>query len=130
MNEVHEDDTAAEICRLVESFHENCQNHPIQQLAKHAPDADSVSDWGVIFAAHNAIETTWGWRDTDLQTRLQSRLWSEALGVSFAGADQIVGNVLDVVPKNTFHMYTVLRRGECSKWRNHNCTICPSGRQY
>lgn len=91
-------DTAAAICGLAESFHENCQNHLIQQLAKIAPDADSVSDWSDIMAAHNAIETTWGWRDAALKSRLQSRLWSESLGFSFAGADSIVGNVLDAVP--------------------------------
>lgn len=97
-------DTAASICGLAESFHENCQNHLIQQLAKFAPDADSVSDWSEIKAAHNAIETTWGWRDAALKSRLQSRLWSEALGFSFAGADSIVGDVLDVVPQ-PYHVH-------------------------
>lgn len=90
-------DTAASICGLAKSFHENCQNHLIQQLAQLAPDADSTSDWSDIMTAHNALETTWGWRDSGLKSRLQSRLWSEALGFAFAGSNSIVGNVLDVV---------------------------------
>ena len=91
--------TGVEICRLAISFSTNCQNHLIQQLARHAPDADTKSDWHAIFTAHRAIQTTWGWRDESVQSQFQHRLWSEALGVSYAGADQIVGNPLDVVPK-------------------------------
>ena len=54
--------TGVEICRLAKSFSTNCQNHLIQQLARHAPDADTQSDWHTIFTAHRAIQTTWGWR--------------------------------------------------------------------
>ncbi len=89
---------AVEICLLAKSFSTNCQNHLIQQLAKRAPDADTKSDWQSVLTAHRAIQTTWGWRDEELQRQLQHRLWSEALGVSYAGADRIVGNPLDVVP--------------------------------
>lgn len=89
---------AVEICQLAKSFSTNCQNHLIQQLAKRAPDADTHSDWGSILTAHRAIQTTWGWRDEQTQHRLQHRLWSEALGVSYAGSKLIVGNPIDVVP--------------------------------
>ena len=91
-------DTAVEICLLAESFSGNCQNHLLQQLAKKAPDADTTSNWETIVEAHRALETTWGWRDQEMKTSLQHRLWSEALGVSYAGADKIVGNPLDIVP--------------------------------
>ena len=91
-------DTAVEICQLAESFSGNCQNHLLQQLAKKAPDADTTSTWETIVEAHRALETTWGWRDQDRKASLQHRLWSEALGVSYAGADEIVGNPLDIVP--------------------------------
>ena len=98
---------AVEICRLAKSFSTNCQNHLIQQLAKRAPDADTQSDWRMILTAHRAIQTTWGWRDEHLQRTLQHRLWSEALGVSYAGADTIVGNPLDVVPEEYHcHIYS------------------------
>lgn len=96
--------TGVEICRMAKSFSTNCQNHLIQQLAKHAPDADTESDWRTIFTAHRAIQTTWGWKDESVQSQLQHRLWSEALGVSYAGADQIVGNPFDVVP-NEYHCH-------------------------
>ena len=99
--------TGVEICRLAKSFSTNCQNHLIQQLARHAPDADTQSDWHTIFTAHRAIQTTWGWRDESVQRELQHRLWSEALGVSYAGADQIVGNPFDVVPREYHcHIYS------------------------
>ena len=91
-------DLAVEICDLAHSFSGNCHNHLIQQLAKKAPDADSVSKWDGIFSAHRAIATTWGWRDAKMKVQLQHRLWSESLGVSYAGADRIVGNPLDIVP--------------------------------
>ena len=98
---------AVEICRLAKSFSTNCQNHLIQQMAKDAPDADTKSDWRVILTAHRAIQTTWGWRDETMQNQLQHRLWSEAIGVSYAGADRIVGNPLDVVPKEYHcHIYS------------------------
>ena len=99
--------TGVEICRLAQTFSTNCQNHLIQQLAKHAPDADTQSDWEVIFTAHRAIQTTWGWRDPQMQKQFQHRLWSEALGVSYAGADSIVGNPLEVVPAEYHcHVYS------------------------
>lgn len=99
--------TGVEICRLAKTFSTNCQNHLIQQLAKDAPDADTESDWKSIFMAHRAIETTWGWRDPDMQKRFQHRLWSEALGVSYSGADRIVGNPLDIVPSEYHcHVYS------------------------
>lgn len=91
-------DVAVEICDLARSFSGNCHNHLIQQLAKNAPDADSVSKWDSVFSAHRAIATTWGWRDAEMKEQLQHRLWSEALGASYAGADRIVGNPLDIVP--------------------------------
>ena len=91
-------DTAVEICQLAESFSDNCQNHLLQQLAKRAPDADTTSNWETIVEAHRALETTWGWRNQDMKASLQHRLWSEALGMSYAGADRIVGNPLDTVP--------------------------------
>ena len=98
---------AVEICLLAKSFSTNCQNHLIQQLAKKAPDADTKSDWLVVLTAHRAIQTTWGWRDERLQHQLQHRLWSEALGVSYAGANRIVGNPLDVVPSEYHcHVYS------------------------
>ena len=104
---VQQYDSAAEICRLAKSFSGNCQNHLIQQLAKRAPDADTQSTWADVFAAHRAIQTTWGWRDIELQQNLQHRLWSEALGVSYAGADVVVGNPLDVVPEEYHcHIYS------------------------
>ena len=100
-------DTAVEICLLAKSFSDNCQNHLLQQLAKRAPDADTTSDWGTIVEAHRALETTWGWRDQETKESLQHRLWSEALGMSYAGADRIVGNPLDTVPSQYHcHVYS------------------------
>ena len=59
------------------------------------------------FNSAQAIQTTWGWRDEQLQNQLQHRLWSEALGVSYAGSDRIVGNPFDVVPTEYHcHIYS------------------------
>ncbi len=100
-------DVAVDICEEAASFSDNCQNHLIQQLAKWAPDADSQSDWGNIIQAHRALETTWGWRGHEKKSQFQHRLWSEALGASYAGADSIVGNPLDVVPAEYHtHIYS------------------------
>lgn len=105
-------DVAVDICEEAASFSGNCQNHLIQQLAKWAPDADSQSDWDTIIQAHRAIETTWNWRSQEKKSQLQHRLWSEALGASYAGADTVVGNPLDVVPEEYHtHIYSA------SAWR-------------
>ena len=46
-------------------------------------------------------------RQISIQLQLQHRLWSEALGASYAGADQIVGNPFDVVPTEYHcHIYS------------------------
>ena len=89
---------ALDLCLQAGHFQENCQFHLIQQMAKQAPDADSQSDWKEIWRAHHAIKSAWSWRNVDFQQLLMSRLWSEAIGLSFAGADQITGNLMHVVP--------------------------------
>ena len=93
-----------ELCQSAGQFADNCQQHILQQMAKNAPDADSVSDWKNILSADVAISSVWSFRDKDLEMRYRHRLWSEALGFAFAGADTIVGNVLDVVPLD-FHAH-------------------------
>ena len=90
---------AAELCDHATVFADNCHQHLIQQLAKHAPDADTKSDWANIYSAHHAIRSTWSWKNKDTMKRLQERLWAESLGISYSGVSTITGNPFDAVPK-------------------------------
>jgi hypothetical protein len=102
---------AVELCLQAGEFSDNCQQHLIMQLAQVAPDADSRSDWQSIFSAHNAIQSTWGWRDKDLEFKYQHRLWAESIGISFSGVNKINGNLLDVVPPMFHpHVYAAAAR--------------------
>ena len=98
-----------ELCQSAGQFADNCQQHILQQMAKHAPDADSVSDWKNILSADAAVSSVWSFRNKGIEMQYRHRLWSEALGFAFAGADEIVGNVLDVVPLEfQAHVYSAV----------------------
>ena len=102
---------ATELCLQAGEFSDNCQQHLIMQLAQSAPDADSRSDWESIFSAHNAIQSTWGWRDKETALRYQHRLWAESTGISFSGVNKITGNLLDIIPSDFHpHVYAAAAR--------------------
>lgn len=90
---------ATELCSSSQDFSENCQQHLIQQLAQFAPDANTEAAWTMIFSAHNAIESSWSWRDKKRMERYHDRLWSEALGVAYSGIQDITGNPFDTLPE-------------------------------
>lgn len=90
---------AVDLCNHASAFADNCHQHLIQQLAKYAPDADTQSNWKAIFSAHNAIQSTWSWKDKRKMKQLQERLWAESLGIAYSGVSEITGNPLDIVPK-------------------------------
>ena len=96
--------TAAELCDHAAVFADNCHQHLIQQLATHAPDADTKSDWAKIFSAHHAIRSTWSWKNKKKMKLLQERLWAESLGISYSGVSKITGNPFDAVP-NEYHAH-------------------------
>ena len=58
-----------------------------------------------------------------LLARLQTRLWSESIGFAFSGADQIVGNTFDVLPKETrahIHSSAAWRLFQLNDPKTHN----------
>ncbi len=88
-----------DLCNHAIAFSDNCHQHLIQQLATQAPDADTQSDWKMIFSAHNAIESAWSWKDKEKMKQLLERLWAESLGIAYSGATEITGNPLDSIPE-------------------------------
>ena len=126
-------DTAASICGLAKSFHGKLSESFDSTTGtivstEMAPDADSTSDWSDIMTAHNALETSaWGWRDSGLKSRLQSRLWSEALGFAFAGSIRLLVMCWTLYRPSTMLMYAVLRLGAYFKWKNPLKKIWMSG---
>ena len=112
-----------ELCLKAGNFQENCQFHLIQKLAQKAPDAHSLSDWQEIWRGHHAIQSAWSWRNPEFQKILLSRLWSEALGLGFAGVDQITGNALEHIPKeyrHHLHSAAVLRAFQLEEIASRN----------
>lgn len=102
-----------ELCLSAGDFSENCQNHLIMILAKRAPTAHSreKSDWAPIESASNALRAAWSWRDRSRLKYAQERLWSEALGMAYAGLRPVTGDPLDVLGADKqAHVHSALTR--------------------
>jgi hypothetical protein len=88
-----------ELCISAGAFAQNCQNHLIMLLAKKAPSAhrSDESSWAPIHSASNAVRAAWSWRDRDVMEQNLDRLWSEALGMAYAGVKPVTGIPLDIL---------------------------------
>ena len=82
-------------------------------LAKRAPSAHASNqkEWAAIESASNAIRAAWSWRDRTLLKKYQDRLWSEALGMAYAGIRPVTGEPLDVLSEEHLaHIHSGLTR--------------------
>ncbi|MFT5684942.1 MAG: hypothetical protein ACI8RZ_005887 [Myxococcota bacterium] len=92
---------AVELCIAAAPFSQNCHSHSLMLMAGLAPSAadGQPGAWEDVTLAAAAVRTAWSWRDPQMAALAGDRLWSEVTGRAYAGAHEVNGNPLAVLPE-------------------------------
>lgn len=92
---------AVELCIAAKPFSQNCHSHSLMLMADLAPSAadGQPGAWSEVTTAASAVRTAWTWRDPQMAALAEDRLWSEVTGRAYAGAHEVNGNPLAVLPE-------------------------------